>query len=924
MRIHEVLREGAIVTADDDPQATLDEEWHEQDLELLVRLGLGDKPHPGGGSQSEGWFDDYRRDALSEWRQAVRALGGGNPQEHLVQFEEQVDFGPLAPLMYLSDEARVRFTRHVLPFVQELTGKWNLGHTQPKWPKTTFESPTLWMIKQAGRLETSLGIRSPKDCVGTDVGQLADAFPVADIGNEQVALLGLPNDPGEFGEQIWTEAISRADQVSDELIGALYGLAASHGQEPPENIHCLVGDGARDCVPPEDVVVVTDESELEGMLSNGCPCLLSSTEDAEVLVARWGLSRHDPSVRFEIECQISRPEMLLVEEYPGLKQHLDDTDTFLISIQCSSLDQVAITDSGANPEPHSMLIDDDRRVYWHEDLSREDFLRLLNDHLELGLDDGDIRNVLDEEARAPRRRLVQGIRRKKRFESKLLHVVPAESIRRHMPAVVLQVAEEELGELDDTQVVELARACFGPRLLAQLRAEFEQAGLEPPNQFAGGRAARVWVEELGFPREYAGFESASREPLLEIEGPPDLPPLHDYQEQVKTSMQQLLRESAGNRGLLCLPTGAGKTRVAVQSLVELIREGELGGPILWVAQTDELCEQAVQTWSEIWRAEGSDDRLALSRLWSRNEVQERADQPQVVVATIAKLDVLDGAEPGSGTDEYGWLAEASCVIVDEAHRALGPSYNRLLRWLQLDRNRKTRNLIGLTATPFRGTDETATEALVRRFQRRRIDSGVFMDPYRELQELGFLAKTKHKKLKGRTIDLSPDELDHLNKFRALPRSAEKRVGDDRVRNRAIIRSIGGLDEDWPVLVFAASVAHAQALAAILSLKGITAAAITSQTSAGARRYQIEQFRSGTLRVLTNYAVLTEGFDAPKIRALYITRPTYSPNLYQQMIGRGLRGPMNGGSAECLIVDVEDNIAMYEGQLAFNEFEGLWS
>ena len=43
-----------------------------------------------------------------------------------------------------------------------------------------------------------------------------------------------------------------------------------------------------------------------------------------------------------------------------------------------------------------------------------------------------------------------------------------------------------------------------------------------------------------------------------------------------------------------------------------------------------------------------------------------------------------------------------------------------------------------------------------------------------------------------------------------------------------------------------------------------------------------------------------------------------------MIGRGLRGPMNGGSEECLIVDVEDNIAMYEGQLAFNEFEGLWS
>ena len=71
-------------------------------------------------------------------------------------------------------------------------------------------------------------------------------------------------------------------------------------------------------------------------------------------------------------------------------------------------------------------------------------------------------------------------------------------------------------------------------------------------------------------------------------------------------------------------------------------------------------------------------------------------------------------------------------------------------------------------------------------------------------------------------------------------------------------------------------------------------------------------------------MLTEGFDAPKVRAVCIARPTYSPSLYQQMIGRGLRGPMNGGGEECLIIDVEDNIEMYEGKLAFTEFEGLWS
>ena len=44
-----------------------------------------------------------------------------------------------------------------------------------------------------------------------------------------------------------------------------------------------------------------------------------------------------------------------------------------------------------------------------------------------------------------------------------------------------------------------------------------------------------------------------------------------------------------------------------------------------------------------------------------------------------------------------------------------------------------------------------------------------------------------------------------------------------------------------------------------------------------------------------------------VRAVYVARPTYSPNVYQQMVGRGLRGPLNGGSPECLIVNVEDNV-----------------
>ena len=70
-------------------------------------------------------------------------------------------------------------------------------------------------------------------------------------------------------------------------------------------------------------------------------------------------------------------------------------------------------------------------------------------------------------------------------------------------------------------------------------------------------------------------------------------------------------------------------------------------------------------------------------------------------------------------------------------------------------------------------------------------------------------------------------------------------------------------------------------------------------------------------------VLAAGFDVPKTRALFVTRPVCSPLLYQQMIGRGLRGPKNGGTDRCLVVNVADNLEQYGKELAFRHFEYLW-
>ena len=132
------------------------------------------------------------------------------------------------------------------------------------------------------------------------------------------------------------------------------------------------------------------------------------------------------------------------------------------------------------------------------------------------------------------------------------------------------------------------------------------------------------------------------------------------------------------------------------------------------------------------------------------------------------------------------------------------------------------------------------------------------------------------------------------------------------------------DEDWPILVFTPSVVSAHVTAALIRSLGRPADAVDGQMRGQQRRRKIEAFKNGETKVLVNCDLLTQGFDAPKVRALYIARPTFSPNRYVQMVGRGLRGPKNGGTEECLVVNVKDTFTQFDKNLAYTEFDYLWT
>ena len=101
------------------------------------------------------------------------------------------------------------------------------------------------------------------------------------------------------------------------------------------------------------------------------------------------------------------------------------------------------------------------------------------------------------------------------------------------------------------------------------------------------------------------------------------------------------------------------------------------------------------------------------------------------------------------------------------------------------------------------------------------------------------------------------------------------------------------------------------LNAVYGDQGIEAAHVHGETNAQRRNDIVKQFKEQKINVLCNWGLFTTGLDVPKIDCIFIGRPTFSLLLYTQMIGRGLRGPKNKGTENCLVVDTDEQFQNYK-------------
>lgn len=208
--------------------------------------------------------------------------------------------------------------------------------------------------------------------------------------------------------------------------------------------------------------------------------------------------------------------------------------------------------------------------------------------------------------------------------------------------------------------------------------------------------------------------------------------------------------------------------------------------------------------------------------------------------------------------------------------------------------------VGLSATPFRtgyGYIHEGNDALFNKLAYTMCD----VRGFKELIDKGFLSPlvSKGTSMKMKTNGLKTRMNDYIVS------DMSKRFDRATITNKAVDEIIKSGEKYKKWLVFAIDIKHAEHIAEALTERGIKTGCVHSKME-GDRDIEINRFKSGEYRALVNVDILTTGFDAPDIDLIAMLRPTQSPILHIQSLGRGMR--IAEGKDHCLVLDFAGNVA----------------
>jgi len=363
--------------------------------------------------------------------------------------------------------------------------------------------------------------------------------------------------------------------------------------------------------------------------------------------------------------------------------------------------------------------------------------------------------------------------------------------------------------------------------------------------------------------------------------------LRDYQ-QVAVDKSMDYYRGGGKGGLLVLPTGAGKTRIATE-ISRLLLNEEIASrprievrPVVLTAHRDTLIQQLVSSVNRDIPGVSVGIEMAAQKATRRN---------LVIAASIPTIGRL-----GSNRMQFVEESGTSLFFIDEAHHAAANGYV-------------------YAADKYAGKDGlklgvTATNHRLDQKQVVRPDGSALFDTV--IHELTLLDGMRGKWLcpvRAFRVVTTTDISNVGNVAGDFNQKALEKAVDNEKRTTEAIGRWEEVAVNRKTLVFCVSIKHAEHSAAAWKKKGYAFEVVHSQQSEELNELYIGRLKRGEIQGICNVGVLTEGFDCPDISCIVQLRPTQSWTLYCQTIGRGTRNAL--GKKDCIVLDVVDNTTKHE-------------
>ncbi len=315
--------------------------------------------------------------------------------------------------------------------------------------------------------------------------------------------------------------------------------------------------------------------------------------------------------------------------------------------------------------------------------------------------------------------------------------------------------------------------------------------------------------------------------------------------------------------LISMPTGTGKTI----TFLAVAKEKNLKTLIL--VHRKELLDQTYD------KAQKMGFNVSdISLITSENKMELRRLNIAMVPTLIRNL-------PLYAADDI------EMIIVDEAHHATARSYRKIFQHFEVVE--KDKWILGFTATPLRGDASSLSDIFA---------SHSFKITLSEATQKGYICPVY-----GVKVQFDKDLSDIEMKQGDYDISKLDRVMNCDEINDLVVEKCSNIQKT-PGLIFCTSVDHARKIAKRLRKKGKKAISVSYLTPKKTLAKIFQLLYQNKIHYITNAVKLSEGFDHPPIQAIIIARPTRSPVLYKQMIGRGLRNFKN--KKECLVVEFTGN------------------